>query len=100
MQSTQPKTIIMSSNGQHTPASSNPWVQNLIMPAILAIVVAMAGFLWGLNSSVAVLNDRQLRDAKDKDDMKQDINQIKLDIRDLRDRSIREERLQTQKSTL
>jgi hypothetical protein len=90
----------MSSNGQHTPASSNPWVQNLIMPAILAIVVAMAGFLWGLNSSVAVLNDRQLRDAKDKDDMKQDINQIKLDIRDLRDRSIREERLQTQKSTL
>lgn len=70
------------------------------MPAILAIVVAMAGFLWGLNSSVAVLNDRQLRDAKDKDDMKQDINQIKLDIRDLRDRSIREERLQTQKSTL
>lgn len=89
----------MSPNGQHSPISSSPWVQNVLMPLLVIGVGAAITLVLRLDSSVAILNDRQIRDTQDKNEMKQDINQIKLDIRDLRDRSIREERAQ-QKSTL
>lgn len=98
MEQVRPKTIIMPSNG-HSPMS-NPWIQNVLLPILVAGLSAVAIFMWNLNSTVAVINERQMQQVKDKDDMKQDINQIKLDLRDLRDRAIREERLTQQKPTL
>lgn len=78
---------------------SNPWVQNLLMPLLVIGVGASITLVLNLNSNVAIINERQMRDTKDKDDMKQDLNQIKLDIRDLRDKAIREERLQNQQKS-
>lgn len=80
-------------------AQNNPWVQNVVMPLLVIGVAGCITLVVNLNGTTSLINDRQLRDKQDRDEMKQDINQIKLDIRELRDRSIREERTQNQQKS-
>lgn len=55
---------------------------------LLALAVASStagfGFVISMTRSVAVLQEQRIQEKEWKDDMKQDINEIKLDIREIR----------------
>lgn len=92
MNQTQPKTILMPSNGALTSTRKPFDWQSLLLAITVAITTGSAAILLKLNSDVAVIQDQRVREEKDKDDLRQDMNEIRLDIRDIRDRQIRNER--------
>lgn len=95
MQQTPQKTILMSANGATTTkAFVFDWA-SLIQGVLAAGMISCIAFLIKMNSNMAVIQEQKVQEQAIHNDFKQDINQIKLDIRDLRDRAIRAERLET-----
>lgn len=87
----------MSTNGTPAKGIVFDWA-SLIQGILAAGMLSCIGFLIKMNSSMAVYQEQKVEEQRTHDEFKQDINQIKLDIRDLRDRAIRTERLETPKT--
>ena len=87
----------MSSNGTTTKGFIFDWA-SVLQGALSAGVLCCIGFLIKMNSNIAVIQEQKVQEQRTHDEFKQDINQIKLDIRDLRDRAIRTERIESAKT--
>lgn len=93
MQTTQSKTILMPTNGMSNSPKTFDWYALLLA---LAVSISSGSFIFAfkMNAAVAVMQDQRAREELDRTEIKQTMNQMQLDIRDLRDRAIRAERLQ------
>lgn len=83
----------MPSNGTHSSAPKGFDLQTLLVSVSSAGVIACFAFLWNVNSTLARIQEKQSQETKYREDDRTTINQMQLDIRDLRDRAIRTERL-------
>lgn len=81
----------MSANGTSSKFSFD-W-SSLLQGITLAASTGCFIFLWNVNSTIAVIQEKQVQEEKLRGVLQQDLNQVKLDVRDLRDRAIRTERL-------
>lgn len=83
MQQTKPpKTFFMSPNGTGFKMNFD-WSAFLLAIATSGTITCV-GFLVKVSNTLAVMQEQHIQDKQDKDDFKQSINNIELDIRELR----------------
>jgi len=83
-----PSTQYFSQNGQPK-RIMNEKIQTAIISILSAGLLGIGTFLWNLNSTLARIEERDIDKTKSIDDLNGKINNIQLDIRDLRDKTIR-----------
>jgi hypothetical protein len=92
------KTIIMPSNGT---LSTSKGFDLYTFVLSLATAASVGAFTFAVKVSVDVarIQEWQLQQDKQRDGDKNSMNQIQLDVRDLRDRAIREENYRNQQKS-
>jgi hypothetical protein len=89
MQSTQPKIALMASaNGSSQETKRIDW-HSFLLSIASGGIIACAGFLFKINNDVTKLQEHDLQQTNYMNDNKLYINQIQLDMRDVRERTIR-----------
>lgn len=93
----QAKTVsfIQSYNGKLMKKES-PW-QTVLASIAASGTIGCFIFLWNLNGTIAGMQQRDIDKAKSIDDINGKINTIQLDVRELRDKTIRIEALKNLK---
>jgi len=90
---TVPLNFIQSPNGKQMKKES-PW-QTVLATIAASGTIGCFVFLWNLNGTMARMQERDMERAKGMDEINGKINTMQLDIRDLRDKTIRIETLKT-----
>lgn len=92
---TTPIKFVQSSNG-NSMKNESPW-QTVLASITASGAVGCFLFLWNLNGNIARMQERDMERAKSIDDINGKINTIQLDVRELRDKTIRIEALKNLK---
>lgn len=79
------------SNGKQMKKEA-PW-QTVLASITASGMIGCFIFLWNLNGTIARMQERDIERAKGMDDINGKINTIQLDVRELRDKTIRIEAL-------
>lgn len=90
MQLQQPKIALMASaNGGHQQELKRFDWHSFALSIASAGVIACTAFIFKMNESLVKMQERDFERARVMDDNKQTMNQMQLDLRDIRDRTIR-----------
>jgi len=92
-QETPLKHIVMpSTNGSAKVTKFVDW-KTIVGSIVSGLLIGTFVFSWNTNATVARVLERQDQLLRQYDDVKGDLNQLKLEARDIRDKAIRAERL-------
>jgi outer membrane protein TolC len=78
----------VSANGQ-SKKTMNEKVQTIIASVLTAAIIGLFTFLWNLNKTLGRMEEREFNTTQSINDINNKINNIQLDVRDLRDKTIR-----------
>jgi hypothetical protein len=93
MQQIPAKHIVMPSNGTSTGFSKFIDWKAIVGSIATGLIIGNFVYAWNTNATVARILEKQDQELHRYDDLKGDLNQLQLDVRDLRERAIRTERL-------
>lgn len=94
------KPVIMPSNGAATGIGKFIDWKAIVGSIATSLIIGNFVYAWNTNATVARILEKQDEQVRLYNDLKGDLNQLQLDIRDLRDRTINLERLTEYNSQL
>lgn len=76
---------------------SGTWLQNFLLSVATTGTISCFGFLWNANKTLTKLEQLEIQKAQAIDELRIKLNNIQLDVRDVREKVIRLEILNQQK---
>lgn len=96
IQTATPIKLMPSANGRRMRT-----FQEKLQTAVISIattgIISCAGFLWKVNASLARIEQHEMETDKFMDDLQLKMNNVQLDVRDVRDKVIELKTLKNQK---
>lgn len=66
-------------------------INTLLLSVVTAGVIGCFGFLWNMNNAITRLQEHDIENIQSKEEMIGKVNNMQLDVRDIRERLIRVE---------